>query len=400
MVSPEVIQKLALDNFEWVKNIRRHLHANPELSFREENTSAFVQAKLTELGIPFKTGFAKHGIVATIGKGSRITALRADLDALPIHEQNDCEYRSKVQGVMHACGHDVHTACLLGAARILKSIENELDGTVVLVFQPGEEVLPGGASIMLAEGALDNPRPQTIMAQHVFPELEVGKVGFRPGMYMASTDEVRIWVNGKGGHGAMPHQNIDPVIIAAQLLVALQQISSREANPGIPTVLSFGKVEAKGSTNVIPDEVYLEGTFRTLNEHWRAAAHQQIVKISNGLCESFGATCHVQIDRGYPFLSNDEALTQRNRKNAEVYLGAENVVDLAVRMTGEDFAYYAQQMPACFYRLGVRNEAKGIIHPVHNAKFDIDENALITGSGLMAWLAVNELNYELAQQIR
>jgi amidohydrolase len=198
----------------------------------------------------------------------------------------------------------------------------------------------------------------------------------------------------------MPHQNIDPVIIAAQLLVALQQISSREANPGIPTVLSFGKVEAKGSTNVIPDEVYLEGTFRTLNEEWRAAAHQQIVKISNGLCESFGATCRVQIDRGYPFLSNDEALTQRNRQHAEAYLGAENVVDLAVRMTGEDFAYYAQQMPACFYRLGVRNEAKGIIHPVHNAKFDIDENALITGSGLMAWLAVNELNHELAQQIR
>jgi amidohydrolase len=385
------IKKAATENFEWVRAIRRHIHANPELSFKEENTSAFVQGVLTELNIPFKTGFAKHGIVATIGSGTKVTALRADLDALPIEEKNDCEYKSKAAGVMHACGHDVHTASLLGAAKILKSIEKRLTGTVLLIFQPGEEQLPGGASVMLAEGALENPKPQTIFAQHVFPDLEVGKVGFRPGMYMASTDEVRIWVTGKGGHGAMPHQLIDPVLISAHLIVALQQITSRQSNPAIPTVLSFGKVEAKGSTNVIPDEVYLEGTFRTLNEEWRAEAHQKIAEITNGLCTSMGATCKVQIDRGYPFLSNDETLTKQSRILAEEYLGPENVVDLPIRMTGEDFSYFAQQMPACFYRLGVRNGEKGIIHSVHNARFDIDEQALVTGCGLMAWLAFNNV---------
>jgi amidohydrolase len=387
----EEIKQAAIANLEWVRAIRRHIHANPELSFKEEKTSAYVQQILRELNIPFKTGFAKHGIVATIGSGTKVTALRADLDALPIDEKNECEYKSAIAGVMHACGHDVHTASLLGAAKILKSIERKLAGTVVLIFQPGEEQLPGGASVMLAEGALENPCPQSILAQHVFPDLGVGKVGFRPGMYMASTDEVRIWVTGKGGHGAMPHQLIDPVVISAHLILALQQITSRQANPATPTVLSFGKVEAKGSTNVIPDEVYLEGTFRTLNEDWRAEAHKIIIEMANGVCQTMGAVCKVQIDRGYPFLCNDEDLTIRSRTWAEEYLGAENVVDLPIRMTGEDFSYFAQQMPACFYRLGVRNEGKGIVHSVHNARFDIDEDALITGSGLMAWLAYREL---------
>lgn len=387
----EEIKQTAKANLEWVRAIRRHIHANPELSFKEEKTSAYVQQILNELNIPFKTGFAGYGIVATIGNGTKVTAIRADLDALPIEEKNECEYKSKVAGVMHACGHDVHTASLLGAAKILKSIENKLDGTVVLVFQPGEEQLPGGASVMLAEGALQNPKPESIFAQHVFPDLEVGKVGFRPGMYMASTDEVRIWITGKGGHGAMPHQLIDPVVISAHLILALQQITSREANPTIPTVLSFGRVEAKGSTNVIPDEVYLEGTFRTLNEDWRSKAHVRITEIANGLCQSMGAVCKVQIDRGYPFLCNDEDLTRRSKALAEQYLGSENVVDLPIRMTGEDFSYFAQQMPACFYRLGVRNEERGIVHSVHNARFDIDEEALIIGSGLMAWLAYSEL---------
>jgi amidohydrolase len=389
------IKIAASEYFAWVRAIRRHIHANPELSFKEERTSAFVQGILNELNIPFKTGFAKHGIVATIGSGTKVTALRADLDALPIDEKNDCEYKSKVAGVMHACGHDVHTASLLGAAKILKSIEDKLTGTVLLIFQPGEEQLPGGASIMLAEGALENPKPQSIFAQHVFPDLEVGKVGFRSGMYMASTDEVRIWVTGKGGHGAMPHQLIDPVLISAHLILAMQQVTSRNAYPATPTVLSFGRVEAKGSTNVIPDEVYLEGTFRTLNEEWRAEAHQKIIEIANGICHSMGATCKVRIDRGYPYLCNDENLTIKSRVLAEEYLGADNVVDLPIRMTGEDFSYFAQQMPACFYRLGVRNEEKGIIYSVHNARFDIDEEALITGSGLMAWLAYNAVKIEV-----
>lgn len=391
MVVLNHIKELADKNFDWVQTIRRQIHANPELSFQEENTSAYVRSILKELDIPFKTGFAKHGIVAEIGTGNKVTALRADLDALPIEEESDKEYRSKISGIMHACGHDVHTACLLGAARILKSVESQINGKVLLVFQPGEEVLPGGASILLAEGALDNPKPDSIMAQHVYPELEAGKVGFRPGMYMASTDEIRIWVRGKGGHGAMPHNNVDPVLMAAHLIVALQQISSRNANPAVPTVLSFGRVEAKGSTNVIPNEVYIEGTFRTLDEDWRSSAHQQIEHIATTLCHSMGGSCKVKIEKGYPFLSNDEELTKKCQVWAKEYLGEENVVDLGIRMTGEDFAYYSQKMPACFYRLGVRNEQQGIIHSVHNSRFDIDEKSLITGSGLMAWLAFQEL---------
>ena len=380
------------EHFDFVQKARRHIHANPELSFEERETSAFVQSELKAMGIPFKTGYAGHGIVAAVGNGSgKVIALRGDMDALPIQEENDVAYKSTHDGVMHACGHDVHTSSVLGAAKILKGLEKDWNGTVLLVFQPGEERLPGGASIMIKEGALENPRPEAIFGQHVFPELEAGKVGFRPGMYMASTDEIRVHVKGRGGHGALPHYNIDPVLMASHLVVAMQQIVSRNSNPTTPSVLSFGHIEGRGSTNVIPNEVYLEGTFRTMDEKWRAEAHQLIKKLATELVSSMGGECDIRIDKGYPYLINDEALTKRAKNWAVEYLGEENVVDLPIRMTAEDFAYFSQEYTGCFYRLGVRNESRGIIHNLHQSKFDVDEAALPVGSGLLSWLAVKEL---------
>ncbi|MEY4593708.1 MAG: hypothetical protein RIQ47_118 [Bacteroidota bacterium] len=390
----EKIKALAAKLHPEVVGFRRHLHAHPELSFKEYETQKFVEARLNALGVTKHSRMADTGVVALIeGKnpGKRTIALRADMDALPIQETNNVPYKSTIDGVMHACGHDVHTSSLLGAAAILSSLRDEFEGTVKLIFQPGEEKLPGGASLMIKEGVLQNPAPDSVLGQHVMPQLPAGKIGFRRGLYMASTDELYVTVKGKGGHGAMPHLCIDPVAITAQLLVTLQQVVSRYAKPSIPSVLSFGKVIANGATNVIPDEVYLEGTFRTLNEEWRAEAHERMKKIANELVESMGGKCDFEIRKGYPFLINDEQLTDRTRDWAEAYVGKENVEDLEIWMAAEDFAFYSQQAPACFYRLGVRNEDKGIVSSVHTSKFDIDESALETGMGLMAWLAINEL---------
>lgn len=373
--------------------VRRHIHANPELSFEEHNTAAYVKEVLRSYGLEAQP-MATTGLVAVV-KGrnpeKRTIALRADMDALPIVEANEVEYKSKNEGVMHACGHDVHTASVLGAARILQELRDEFEGTVKLVFQPGEEKFPGGASIMIKEGVLQNPAPESIVGQHVFPLLPAGKVGFRSGMYMASADEIYITVKGKGGHAAMPEMNIDPVLISSHLIVALQQIVSRHASPKVPSVLSFGKIEAKGATNVIPNEVKIEGTFRTMNEVWRKEAHLKIKKLAEGLCESMGGSCEIDIKNGYPFLKNDPVITGIARSAAESYLGEENVVDLDLWMGAEDFAYYTQQIPACFYRLGTRNEARGIVSGVHTPTFDIDEAALETSIGLMAWIALQEL---------
>ncbi|MER2998549.1 M20 metallopeptidase family protein [Pontibacter populi] len=394
MNTADKIKELAKAYAPDTVQVRRHIHANPELSFEEYNTAAYVKQTLESSGITSET-MAETGLVAVI-KGrnpeKKTIALRADLDALPIVEANEVDYRSKTEGVMHACGHDVHTASLLGAARILQELRDTFEGTIKLVFQPGEEKFPGGASIMIKEGVLQNPAPESIIGQHVFPLLPAGKVGFRSGMYMASADEIYITVKGKGGHAAMPEMNIDPVLISAHLIVALQQIVSRHASPKIPTVLSFGKIEAKGATNVIPNEVKIEGTFRTMNEVWRKDAHQKIKKLAEGLCESMGGSCEIDIKNGYPFLQNDPELTGRARAAAELYLGEENVVDLDLWMGAEDFAYYSQEVPACFYRLGTRNEARGIISGVHTPTFDIDEAALETSIGLMAFVALQELN--------
>jgi len=376
---------------------RRHLHQYPELSFQEEKTAAYIAQQLGNWGIEHRTGVAGTGIVALVrGKNSRkrTVALRADIDALPIQEANDVPYRSQNDGVMHACGHDVHTAALLGAVRILHTLRHQFTGTVKCLFQPGEEKLPGGASLLIEAGALENPRPAAIFGQHVHPPLPAGTVGFRAGEYMASADEIYVTVKGRGGHAAMPHECIDPVVIAAQVVLALQQIASRYADPAVPTVLTFGKIASDGgATNVIPNAVRLEGTFRTMNEKWRTEAHRRMKKMAEAIAKSMGGACEFNIVKGYPVLHNHVQLTRRARTWAVELLGPEHVVDLPIRMTAEDFAYYSQLLPACFYRLGTGNAARGITAPVHTNRFDIDETALETGMALMAWLALRELSY-------
>lgn len=374
---------------------RQHLHANPELSFEETETAAFVVSFLEKNNIKYRSGIAGNGIEAIVeGKNpeKKVTALRADMDALPIKEESLKPYKSKKDGVMHACGHDVHTSSLMTTLKILNELKEEFEGTIKFIFQPGEEVFPGGASLMIKEGILKNPKPASIFGQHVMPLIEVGKVGFRKGMYMASADEIYVTVTGKGGHGALPENCVDPVLITSHIIVALQQVVSRIASPKTPSVLTFGKVEAKGATNVIPNDVKLEGTFRTLDEKWRKEAHVKMKKIAEGIAESMGGYCKFDIQVGYPYLQNDPVITDRARQAAVAFLGEENVVDLDVWMGAEDFAYYSQKADACFYRLGTRNEEKNIISGVHTPTFDIDEEALSHGPGLMAWLAINELN--------
>jgi amidohydrolase len=389
----EQIQELSHKIFNDVVANRRHLHTNPELSFHEQKTSAFVAGKLDELGLTYEK-MADTGLVALI-KGDlpsdKVVALRADMDALPITEANDVPYKSQNVGVMHACGHDAHTSSLLGTARILTELKSQFAGTVKLIFQPAEEKLPGGASLMIKEGVLENPKPQAVLGQHVMPLIDAGKVGFRAGKYMASTDEIYVTVKGKGGHGAQPQQNVDPVIITAHILTALQQVVSRFADPKSPSVLSFGKVIANGATNVIPNEVYLEGTFRTMDEVWREEAHKRMKKMAEGIAESMGGSCDFNIMRGYPFLINEEVLTAATRGHAEDYLGKENVLDLDIWMAAEDFAYYSQVADSCFYRLGTRNESRGITSSVHTPTFDVEEDAFKISTGLMAYLAIKQL---------
>jgi amidohydrolase len=389
------IQTLAKAYHNEVIAVRRHLHAHPELSFEEYNTSNFIVSKLTEYGVSFQQGIVGTGIVALIeGKNptKKTVALRADIDALPIVEANNVSYKSQNVGIMHACGHDVHTASVLGSVKILNELRNEFEGTIKIVFQPGEEKLPGGASLMIQEGVLTNPTVNSMFGQHVYPSMEAGKVGFRKGMYMASTDELHVSVVGKGGHAAMIQDYNSPLLIAAQILLKLNEtfMSPQAQNPA-PTVLAFGKITGLGATNVIPDEVKLEGTFRTMNEEWRAEAKHKMKTMAENIAKEMGGSCDFHIAHGYPFLVNDDAVTTKAIAAAEAYLGAENVEELPLRMTAEDFAFFSQQVPSCFYRLGTGNKVKGITSGVHTATFDIDEHALEVGAGLMAWLAINEL---------
>ncbi len=389
------IREKAEQYFPEIQAIRHHIHSHPELSFQEHQTAAFVIRKLEEYGIPYQSGIAGTGIVGLIeGKnpGKRCVALRSELDALPILEANDVPYRSQHDGVMHACGHDAHTSCLLGAARILNELKDQWEGTVKLIFQPGEEKHPGGASLMIAAGVLESPRPDAIIALHVYPNMPGGTVGFRSGQYMASTDEIYIAIEGKGGHAALPHTTVDPVAIAAQVIINLQQIVSRKANPIIPTVLSFGRISGGHVNNVIPDRVEVDGTFRTMDEQWRRQAHQWIHEIVHHTCAAYGAKGTIDIPKGYPSLFNDPALTGQAEGWARIFLGEDHVKQLDLRMTADDFAFYSQQIPGCFFRLGTNRNNEGFTASVHNAHFDIDESALKTGVGLMAWLAVQALS--------
>ena len=387
----ENVLRLAQQYKDEFIQIRHHLHAHPELSYQEYNTSVFIQEKLSKWNIPY-TVMAVTGVVALIGgrnPSSRVVALRADMDALPIQEQNSVAYKSQNEGVMHACGHDVHTTCLLGAARILQQTKEEWEGTVKLIFQPGEERNPGGASLMIKEGVLSNPTPEGIVGLHVHPGLPVGKLSFRKGRVMASADEIFITIKSAGGHAAAPHLTADTVLIASHIIVALQQIISRNNNPTSPSVLSICSIQGGHTTNVIPSEVKLMGTFRAMDETWRKKAHELITKQVKGIAEAMGAEADIWIDVGYPTVDNDPIFTEQAWQLAKEYMGTDNVPETELRMGAEDFGYYTQHVPGCFFRLGVRNETEGIVHNVHTPFFNIDESAIETGMGMMAWLGAS-----------
>jgi amidohydrolase len=387
----EKIKLLTELHFQDIVRIRRHIHQHPELSFEEVETSLYIQEQLNSTGIPFKNGFAGTGVAGWINgrseKGMTI-ALRADMDGLPVHEKNDLPFKSQYEGKMHACGHDLHMSALLGASRILHSLRDEFDGKILLIFQPAEEKLPGGANLMLQEGVFADGLPDMIIGQHVMPLLEAGKIGYRPGKYMASTDEIYLTVKGSGGHAAMPWQLIDPVLIAAHIIVALQQIVSRNANPAIPSVLSFGKIEALGATNVIPSEVKMAGTFRTMNEVWRREAHEKITQMAKSISVGMGGDCDVDIQHGYPVLFNHEEYTRQAVSYSQKLLGEKNVVDLELRMTGEDFAYFAEKIPGVFYRFGITDAEGKYSSPLHSSGFMADEEALKTAMANMAYVTL------------
>lgn len=385
-----IIDSIFDDIVEW----REHIHANPELSFKEYNTADFVVSLLDKMNIPYQKGVAGTGVVALIeGKNpnSKCIGLRADLDALPIFEENDVSYRSTNNGVMHACGHDVHTSCLLGAAKVLSSLSDEFEGTIKLIFQPGEEVLPGGASLMINEGVLDNPKVDKMIALHVFPSMNVGNAGFKPGKYMAACDELYLKVQGVGGHAALPHQYVNPIMILAELLPKLDAYISTLSDGASPFIFAFGKLKADGATNVIPEYALAEGTFRTMDEKWRSRTHQKMTAFVDEYLKSKNVSGGLEIRKGYPFLQNDEELTGKLFSAAQCYLGEKNVHEMDVRMTAEDFSYYSQKVPSCFFRLGVRNEELGIVYGVHHSKFDVDKNSLKIGAGLLAHLAIKAL---------
>lgn len=377
----------------YLQKIRKHLHQNPELSFQEYKTADYIEAELKKIGIQTQR-LSKTGVVAIIeGKTTAgpCIGLRAELDALPIIETNTCDYTSVNQGIMHACGHDVHMTCVLGAAKILHELSDQWNGKIKLIFQPGEEKLPGGASLMIEEGVLKNPAVDYLIAQHVAPELTVGTFGFKKGMYMASCDEIYVKIIGKGGHGALPHQVIDPVVISAHVILGLQQVISRSANPTLPSVLSFGKVIANGATNIIPDEVTLEGTFRTFDETWRIEAHEKIRQTIKNIALAYGADAVIDIQKGYPCLINDDATTEKCMQSSSEFMSSENIIPLDLRMTSEDFSFYTQHIPCCFYRLGVKPINQTNIRNVHTPTFDIDADAIALGVKNMAYLAMRLL---------
>ncbi|MFO7670981.1 MAG: M20 family metallopeptidase [Bacteroidales bacterium] len=389
LITPEFIHEII--------NIRRHLHRYPELSFGEHQTSAYIRKQLELWGISYRYPIVNTGIVASVkGKGTgRCVAVRADMDALPIHENSDVEFPSENRGVMHACGHDVHMASMLGAIRLADHLKAHFNGELLFIFQPGEEKLPGGARLMLEEGIFNEKKPDMIIAQHVLPEMEAGHVGFRAGMYMASSDEIYITVNGRGGHGALPQNINDPVLMASHILISLQHEISRKAPSGVPTVLSFGKVVADGAVNVIPDKVSLEGTFRTMNEEWRKRAHGLIRQVADGIAGSMGGTCHVEIRHGYPVLHNNEKITRLAQEKASEFLGAGRVEEMDIRMTAEDFAWFTQSIPGMLYRLGVKEPGQEKVLNLHTSKFRADESALETGFALMAYLSIELLQTEV-----
>lgn len=393
----DTIQQLAQAQHEQIITIRRHIHAHPELSFQEHKTAQFIATTLHGYGLSVQTGITDTGLVVHIaGKNhtKRVIALRADMDALPIQEANKVPYKSTVDGVMHACGHDAHTASLIGTAIILDQIKDAFEGTIKLIFQPAEEKSPGGAIGMIRAGVLKNPAPAAILAQHVHGDIPAGKIGFVKGPVMANTNELYITVHGKAGHAACPHMAVDPILIAAHIIVALQQVVSRNIDPITPCVLSICKINAGTATNIIPEAVHLAGSVRTSNEALRDKVKKQINTIATGIAAGMGGSCEVKLLEGYPATYNDPALTERTIQAAEEYMGKNQIQPVDLCMAGEDFAYFAQAIPGCFYFLGVQNKSMGIDSWVHTSTFNIDEAVLAIAPGLMAWLAIKELQHE------
>lgn len=388
------IKKIAHSLYPQIVEIHRFLHQHPETAFQEHSTAAYIAEVLKKHHISFAEGVAQTGLVGQIDgiePDSHTIALRADMDALEIEEDSGLPYSSLTPGMMHACGHDIHMASLLGTILILHQLRKTFKGRVKFLFQPSEEKNPGGASVMIAEGALEQPQVQQMIAQHVLPELEVGKVGFRKGAYMASTDEIYLSVSAKGGHGGIPHQAVDTVLIASHIVVALQQIVSRRAKPFIPTVLSFGRFVANGQTNVIPPKVEIAGTMRTFDETWRRQMQDEIKRIAQGVAQSMGGDCQLRVSHGFPSISNDEILTELMIQAAKDYLGKDKVVEIDMRTTGDDFGFYAQQLPTCYYRLGTSKPNGTSPAGLHTAQFVAEEESLLTGMGLMAWLSIQAL---------
>lgn len=389
------IRKLSNDYFEETLRLRHHLHQHPELSFKEFETAAFVEKRLKEIGYTSVQRVAKTGVVALLHgdrRAGKVIGLRSDLDALPITETNDVSYRSIHDGVMHACGHDVHTAILLTAAKIFYDIKDEVSGNIKFIFQPGEELLPGGASILIEEGVLHHPEVDFLIAQHVTPQIEAGKIGFKKGLFMASTDEIYLTVKGKGGHAAMPHTYNNPLLIASEILTKLHRyfMVDKVLNLSqIPTVLAFGNIEGKGATNVIPDEVNIAGTFRTLDESWRKKCHELISELVEQIVSERNASCVLKILKGYPCLVNDENVTTSCMQSAENIIGKDQIVELDYRMTAEDFAYFSQMKPVCFYRLGTGNSQKNTENNVHTSNFNIDEDVLKFAPAVMVQMAID-----------
>lgn len=382
------VKQLSEKYFQRVVELRRQIHANPELSWKETETAKLVAHELMKAGWQVQTRVAKNGVIGILNTkhaGQKCIALRADMDALPIKEENQIDYCSKNEGVMHACGHDVHTANLLGVAMILAELKDELEGTYKFIFQPSEEKIPSGAEAMIREGVLANPTVDKIIGLHVSPELETGTFGFCSGKFMASSDEIYLTVNGKGGHAARIEELKNPLLIAAEILLELRQLT----NPQTPVVLSFGKIEGKGATNVVPDKVEIAGTLRCFDETLRFQLHHQIEFTCERVAEKYLCTCEVNILKGYPVLINNEQLTKQCRMLAADFTGEKNVITMPPRMGSEDFAYYTHQVPACFYRLGVGNKKQGITSGLHTSTFNIDESTLKESIGLMSWMAIN-----------
>ncbi len=385
-----IVQSNAEEMLETTIGFWHYLHSNPELSFKEQNTSSFVRKILQENGIEVYGGLNENGLIGIINgkKQGKTVGIRAELDALPIIEHTNIAFKSKNSGVMHACGHDIHMSSLLGASIILNRMKEQLAGKILLIFEAGEELLPGGATEIINSDIFKNNLPDIMLGFHILPEMAAGKAGFCEGQYMASGDEIHLTVQGKGGHAALPHTTINPILITSKLLLSLKERIDAETPSQIQTILSFGKVTASGATNIIPDNVYIEGTFRTMDEEWRKKAHLLIETISKEICQSLGGDCIVDIRKGYPSIFNNPIICNRVKQLTQEYLGDANVIDLDRRMTTDDFAYFSQIIPSVFFRLGVGFE-NGEIHQLHSSTFVANQEILKYSSGLLTWICIN-----------